>query len=44
MIYKNWLVDVRVNCKLVVKDKLGKNFEAKETLLEGNEELLKKPS
>jgi len=42
MIYKNWLVDVRVNYKLVVGDRLGEFFVAKETLLEENEELLEK--
>jgi hypothetical protein len=42
MIYKNWLVGVRVNYKLVVGDRLGEFFVAKETLLEENEELLEK--
>ncbi len=42
MIYKNWLVDVQVNYKLVVGDRLGEFFVAKETLLEENEELLEK--
>jgi hypothetical protein len=42
MIYKNWLVHAQVDCKLVVRDKLGKVFVANETLLEEVEELLKK--
>ncbi len=42
MIYKNWLVDVRVDYKLVVGDRLQEFFVAKETLLEENEELLEK--
>jgi len=44
MIYKNWLVDARVNCKLIVRDKLRKLFVANKTLLEENEELLQKAS
>jgi hypothetical protein len=43
MIYKNWLVDARVNCKLVVGNKLGEFFVA-EMLLEENEEVLEKAS
>jgi hypothetical protein len=42
MIYKNWLVDVRVNYKLIVRDRLGGFFVAKERLLEENEKLLEK--
>jgi len=34
MIYKNWLVDVQVNFNLVVGDRLGEFFVAKERLLE----------
>jgi hypothetical protein len=44
MIYKNCLVDVRVDYKLVVRDKLGEFLVAKETLLEENEELFEKAS
>ncbi len=44
MIYKNWPIDAQVNCKLVVGDRLGKFFVAKDTLLEENEELLEKAS
>ncbi len=44
MVYKNWHVDARVNCKLIVVDKLGEFFVAKEMLLEENEELLEKAS
>jgi hypothetical protein len=44
MIYKNWLVDVQVNYKLVVGDNMQKFFVAKEMLLEENEELLEKVS
>jgi hypothetical protein len=44
MIYKNWLVDAWVNCKLGIGDKLGKFFVVEEMLLEENEELLEKAS
>jgi hypothetical protein len=37
MVYKNELVDVWVNCKLVVEDKLGRFFVAEEMLLEEND-------
>jgi hypothetical protein len=44
MIYKKWLVDVQVNYKLIVGNRLGEFFVAKETLLEENEKLLEKVS
>jgi hypothetical protein len=44
MIYKNWPIDVQVDCKLVVEDRQGEFFVAKNKLLEENEELLEKAS
>jgi hypothetical protein len=42
MIYKNWPIDVQVICKLIVGDRQGELFVAKDKLLEENEELLEK--
>jgi hypothetical protein len=39
MIYKNWLLDARLDCKLVDGDKLAKFFLVENTLLEKNEDL-----
>jgi len=40
MIYNNWPLDARLDYKLVDGDKLTKKIEAKDTLLEENEDLL----
>jgi hypothetical protein len=44
MIYKNWSIDAQVDCKLVVGNRPGEFFVAKDTLVEENEELLEKAS
>lgn len=40
MIYNNWPLDARLDYKLIDGDKLTKKIEAKDTLLEENEDLL----
>jgi hypothetical protein len=44
MIYKNWLSDAQLDCKLVDGDKLNNFFVVEDTLLEGNEDLFENAS
>jgi hypothetical protein len=44
MIYKNWLLDAQLDCKLIDGNKLVEFFVVEDMLLEENEDLLEKAS